>query len=1684
MKKILSLLLLLAVLPVALIAQDGTTCENALDAVVGTNTADCSSGDQWFKYTATLDGVMKVSTCGLTNEDTYVKVFDGCGGQEIGSNDDYCNRQSEITIDVISGVTYYIVWENWYTSAVFDWTIEEYEPQPGETCNSALDASSGTNTADCSSGSQWFKYTATRDGKIVLSSCGLTTDSTDVSVYQSCGGSSMNLNDLCSVGQSEIQFNAVMGTTYYINWIDYNNGTFNWTLSEEDWGPGETCTTAIEAVAGTNTADCTGGDRWFKYTATRDGKIAISNCGLTGDNTGLEIYTDCGSYPVYDGNYCGSGQRQVQLQGQVGVTYYIRWTDGSSGTFDWTLSEEDWGPGETCTTAIEAVAGTNTADCTGGDRWFKYTATRDGKIAISNCGLTGDNTGLEIYTDCGSYPVSYGNSCGSGQSQVQVQGQVGVTYYIRWTDGSSGTFDWTLSEEDWGPGETCTTAIEAVAGTNTADCTGGDRWFKYTATRDGKIAISNCGLTGDNTGLGIYTDCGSYPVSYGNSCGSGQRQVQLQGQVGVTYYIRWTDGSSGTFDWTLSEEDWGPGETCTTAIEAVAGTNTADCTGGDRWFKYTATRDGKIAISNCGLTGDNTGLEIYTDCGSNPVYYENYCGSGQRLVKLQGQVGITYYIKWTDGSSGTFDWTLSEEDWGPGETCTTAIEAVAGTNTADCTGGDRWFKYTATRDGKIAISNCGLTGDNTGLEIYTDCGSYPVYYGIYCGSGQRLVKLQGQVGITYYIKWSDYSSGTFDWTLSEEDWGPGETCTTAIEAVAGTNTADCTGGDRWFKYTATRDGKIAISNCGLTGDDTALEIYTDCGSYPVSFGNSCGSGQRQVQLQGQVGVTYYIRWTVGISGTFDWTLSEEDWGPGETCTTAIEAVAGTNTADCTGGDRWFKYTATRDGKITISNCGLTGDNTRLEIYTDCGSYPVYYGNYCGSGQRLVKLQGQVGVTYYIRWTDGSSGTFDWTLSEEDWGPGETCTTAIEAVAGTNTADCTGGDRWFKYTATRDGKITISNCGLTGDDTALGIYTDCGSYPVYYENYCGRGQRLVKLQGQVGITYYIRWYDYSSGTFDWTLSEEDWVPGETCTTAIEAVAGTNTADCTGGDRWFKYTATRDGKITISNCGLTGDNTGLEIYTDCGSYPVYYENYCGSGQRLVKLQGQVGITYYIKWTDGSSGTFDWTLSEEDWGPGESCTTAIEAVAGTNTADCTGGDRWFKYTATRDGKIAISNCGLTGDNTGLDIYTDCRSYPVYYGNYCGSGQRKIQFPIQAGTTYYIRWTVGSSGTFDWTLSEEDWGPGETCKTAIEAVAGTNTADCTGGDRLFKYTATIDGVLTVSTCGLTNGDTYVKVYDECGGLEIGRSDDYCGYQSQLSIPVTLGNIYYIKWDDSWYSGQFDWSISLKPNTPANLSINNVTQTGFTLQWQEVPGADGYIIDIATDEEFTSFVSGYAGKEVLNENSAEITGLTPNTTYYIRIKSFEGSDESDYSSPYAATTIKVVPQAPVAFAASDVTSAGFTASWGSVTEADGYKIDVSSDADFSSFVLGYNGRDVQGATSHDVQGLSANTTYYYRVRAYNNGGDSDFSNIITVTTLSTGINPNSYNAVSVFPNPSDGIFNVDLGGSRNATVQVIDLTGRIVKQFEVKNQSTFKLNIESKGLYLLRIRVDKTTAEFKVSVQ
>jgi hypothetical protein len=123
------------------------------------------------------------------------------------------------------------------------------------------------------------------------------------------------------------------------------------------------------------------------------------------------------------------------------------------------------------------------------------------------------------------------------------------------------------------------------------------------------------------------------------------------------------------------------------------------------------------------------------------------------------------------------------------------------------------------------------------------------------------------------------------------------------------------------------------------------------------------------------------------------------------------------------------------------------------------------------------------------------------------------------------------------------------------------------------------------------------------------------------------------------------------------------------------------------------------------------------------------------------------------------------------------------------------------------------------------------------------------------------------------------------------------------------------------------------------------------------------------------------------------IRGLDPATTYYYRVRAYQGAVNSAYSNTATTTTIFTTPSDLAAVAASP-TQINLTWTDTAVGE-DGYKVEQSTDdISFSQIAT-----TAASATGYSATGLTEGTLYYFRVRPYVGATNGLYSNEASATT-------------------------------------------------------------------------------------
>lgn len=216
--------------------------------------------------------------------------------------------------------------------------------------------------------------------------------------------------------------------------------------------------------------------------------------------------------------------------------------------------------------------------------------------------------------------------------------------------------------------------------------------------------------------------------------------------------------------------------------------------------------------------------------------------------------------------------------------------------------------------------------------------------------------------------------------------------------------------------------------------------------------------------------------------------------------------------------------------------------------------------------------------------------------------------------------------------------------------------------------------------------------------------------------------------------------------------------------------------------------------------------------------------------------------------------------------------------------------------------------------------------------------------------------------------------------------------------------------------------------NTPVAVTTNAASGIGTftaTLNGSLTAGCSSvtaYGFEYSTT---SNFVNG-TGTSLPSSNisggvfSASLSGLEANSTYYVKAWATDNTG-TVYATQQSFTTAQL--DAPVATAATGITSGSFTANWDAVTGATGYRLDVSTSPTFSSsnatdlFFSEY----VEGSGSNKYieiyNGTGAAVDLSdYRLRLYSNGSTSPSNDVQLSGTLANG-------ATVVYRNSSASIY-------------------------------------------------------------
>ena len=587
----------------------------------------------------------------------------------------------------------------------------------------------------------------------------------------------------------------------------------------------------------------------------------------------------------------------------------------------------------------------------------------------------------------------------------------------------------------------------------------------------------------------------------------------------------------------------------------------------------------------------------------------------------------------------------------------------------------------------------------------------------------------------------------------------------------------------------------------------------------------------------------------------------------------------------------------------------------------------------------------------------------------------------------------------------DGTVYAADANF-GDGADLGS----GSFVVYMGS--GTSVALTGLSANTAYTVAVYEYNGSGGGENYMVSGRPTASRSTVTAAPATSASSISFSEIGANQMTVGWANGNGsrRLVLMRAGaISSVPSAGTNYATSATYGNGFQFGDGSFAVFDGINGPVtvsglnpGTTYHVAIFEYNGTGESAAYKTADPGTGNQTTLATEPTAQANSVSfssiATNGMTVNLSSGNGANRIVVMRESAAVDGNPADGVAYAVDDTLGGGRvvYNGAGSSVAMSGLSAGALYHFRVYEfnGSGDSCNYLTSTATDNP-DSQRTLLHAPALNPASSSTASGFTVSWSASPNAEgyrLDVSTQADCEGG-YVGSYNE---FDIGSS----GNNLQHAVTgLEPGTLYYFRVkayagsSTSAYSSIVSsWTLAAAPTA---LNATNASASSFHANWMAAGSATGYRLDVATDAAFASFVPGYSNANAGTALTLAVAGLSPAQTYYYRVRAINSSGASANSGTIAATT---APAAPVALPGAFLSTNSFQAFWIQAEGATGYRLDVSTNADFSTFVPGFANLNVGLVATHTVLNtdLRAGVTNYYRVRAYNASGVSTNSNVET----------------------------------------------------------------------------------------
>jgi Tol biopolymer transport system component len=302
-------------------------------------------------------------------------------------------------------------------------------------------------------------------------------------------------------------------------------------------------------------------------------------------------------------------------------------------------------------------------------------------------------------------------------------------------------------------------------------------------------------------------------------------------------------------------------------------------------------------------------------------------------------------------------------------------------------------------------------------------------------------------------------------------------------------------------------------------------------------------------------------------------------------------------------------------------------------------------------------------------------------------------------------------------------------------------------------------------------------------------------------------------------------------------------------------------------------------------------------------------------------------------------------------------------------------------AGTTVRVsRSTAGLEG--DGPSGSPRLSDDGTYVTFVSSATNLVAADNNFADDVFLH-----HLASGTTTRVSQGVDNAEANGNSGSPTISQDGRYVAFSSDASNLILSDDTNGLR--DVFLRDRLASVVAVTTLTGAPLS-----GTEIQLNWEDNSGLEdgyqiwkydgaSYVLHDVTAPNTTSYVDG---------------GLQEGTRYYYRVRAFRGTLFAPFSNKLSVRTFAPIPEAPSSLMAQGVAQTRIRLNWNDNSAfEDGFRVErkqgsMGTYAEIA--VLGPN------ATTYRDDGLSPNVAYVYRVRAFNDRGNSAYSNERAAATM------------------------------------------------------------------------------------